>query len=79
MASPLALINIPVEFIKEHIDIIKHDLQHLFNYVLSCEKYPDEWDQGLLVAIPKRNNEIQPITIEPIFPKIFETILDNRI
>ena len=34
--------GIPVEFIKESIDIIKYDLQHLFNYVLSCEKYPDE-------------------------------------
>ena len=51
---------IPVEFIKESIDIIKYDLLHLFNHVLSCEKYPDEWGQGLLVGIPKGSNDIRP-------------------
>ena len=68
--------HIPVEFIKESIDIIKHDLQHIFNYVLSYEKYPDEWCHCLEVSSPKGSNGIRPITIEPIFPKIFETILD---
>ena len=67
------------EFIKESIDTIKYDLVDLYNYVLSCEKYPDAWGQGLCVAIPKGNKDIRPITIEPIFAKVFETILDNRI
>ena len=71
--------RIPVEFIKESIEIIKYDLVDLYNYVLSCEKYPDAWGQGLRVAIPKGNKDIRPITIEPIFAKVFETILDNRI
>ena len=31
------------------------------------------------VAIPKGDQDIRPITIEPIFAKIFETILDTRI
>ena len=36
------------------------------------------WVQGLWVAIPKGGKDIRPITIEPVFAKVFETILDNR-
>ena len=71
--------RIPVEFIKESIEIIKYDLTELFNYVLSQQKYPDRWGHGLRIAIPKGPQDIRPITIEPIFAKIFETVLDNRI
>ena len=39
--------RIPVECIKETIDVIKYDLQSLYNYVLACEKFPDSWGQSL--------------------------------
>ena len=71
--------RIPVEFVKECINVIKYDLKALYNYILSCEMYPEAWAQGLRVAIPKGDKDIRPITIEPIFAKVFETILDNRI
>ena len=71
--------RIPVEFIKQSIDLIKYDLQMLFNYVIASEVYPDAWGEGLRVAIPKGKDDIRPITIEPIFAKLFETIIDNRI
>ena len=46
---------------------------------IASEKYPDSWGEGLRVAIPKGKDDIRPITIEPIFAKLFETIIDNRI
>ena len=41
--------------------------------------YPSTWGEGLRVAIPKGEGDIRPITIERIFPKILETVLDQRI
>ena len=71
--------QIPIEFIKATIDAIKFDLKLLFDYILKSEIYPDSWGEGLRVTIPKGDNDIRPITIEPIFAKILETVLDNRI
>ena len=71
--------RIPVEFIKATINTIKHDMELIFNYILLKESYPLSWATGLRVAIPKGNSDIHPITIEPIFAKILETILDNRL
>ena len=71
--------RVPVEMIKSIIDIIKYDLQNLFNKILEKQCYPDSWGEGLRVVIPKGKDDIRPITIENIFPKIFETILDSRI
>ena len=71
--------RVPIEFVKETIDIVKDDLVLLFNYILASEKYPTKWCEGLRVAIPKSSTEVRPITIEPIFAKIFETILDYRV
>ena len=71
--------GIPVEFIKSTIDTIKPILETIFNYILTKEVYPQSWAHGLRVAIPKGEDDIRPITIEPIFAKILETIFDNRI
>ena len=71
--------GIPSEIVKYSINAIKHHLQALYNYILSSGVYPDCWCEGLRVAIPKNGNDIRPITIEPIFGKVLETILDNRI
>jgi hypothetical protein len=70
---------IPAEFIKFNVELIKHDLVILYNYILSKGEYPDEWAQGLRVAIPKGQGDMRPITIEPIFGKVLETIVDNRL
>ena len=69
----------PVDFIKCSIHSIKYHLMSLFNYVLDKEEYPDKWGDGLRVVIPKGDDDIRPITIEPLFAKIFETVLDGRI
>ena len=69
----------PIEYVKCTIDVIKEDLTCLFNHILQQGEYPDKWGEGLRVVIPKGANDIRPITIEPLFAKIFETVLDNRI
>jgi hypothetical protein len=71
--------GIPSEMVKHSVNAIKSHLQALYNYILSSGVYPDCWCEGLRVAIPKNENDVRPITIEPIFGKVLETILDNRI
>ena len=41
-------------------------------------EYPESWAEGLRVAICKGGDSIRPITIEPIFGKIFEIFLTTR-
>ena len=71
--------QIPIEFIKATIDEIKPHLQTIFNYILAKGEYPDKWAQGLRITLPMGKDDFRPITIEPAFSKIFETILDNRL
>ena len=41
--------------------------------------YPDQWAEGLRIALPKDNGvDVRPITITPILGNIMEMILDNR-
>jgi hypothetical protein len=70
---------IPAEFVKMNINQIKSHLTILYNYILSKGIYPAKWAEGLRVAIPKDGGDIRPITIEPVFGKIFEIIIDNRL
>jgi hypothetical protein len=70
---------IPAEFVKQNVHHLKSHLVTLYNYILSVGEYPDKWAEGLRVAIPKDGGDIRPITIEPVFGKIFETIIDNRV
>ena len=37
------------------------------------------WCEGLRVAIPKGDGDVRPITIEPVFGKIFEMIMAQRL
>ena len=70
---------IPAECVKASIHVIKSHLEILYNYILCSGMYPEEWAAGLRVAIPKGNDDIRPITIEPIFGKIFEIIMEQRL
>jgi hypothetical protein len=70
---------IPAECVKICAETIVPHLQMLYNYILSMETYPEKWAQGLRIAIPKGVDDIRPITIEPIFGKIFEIIVEKRL
>ena len=70
---------ISAECIKSNVEFLKHHLEFLFNYILNIGSYPEKWAEGLRIAIPKGGDDIRPITIEPIFGKIFEIIIENRL
>ena len=70
---------ISAEFIKASAPLIKPHLQQMYNYVLHSEVYPDSWAEGLRSALPKEGGDVRPITIVPMYAKIFEMIIDNRI
>ena len=65
--------RIPIEFLKQTIELIKFDLQLLCTYILEQEIYPDPWGNGLHVTLPKGNNDICPITIN------LYNIVDNHV
>ena len=71
--------RIPSQCIKGARDILVHHLCTLYNYILCKGQYPNEWAYGLRVAIPKGKDDIRPITIEPMFGKLFESIVDKRL
>jgi hypothetical protein len=71
--------SIASDFVKSTCDTIVNHLGVLFNYILEKGVYPDSWARGLRIPIPKGDSDIRPITIEPIFGKIFQTILDRRL
>ena len=48
-----SLDRFPIEFVKQIIHLIKYDLQLLFNYLMEIGMYPDKWDEGPRVTIPK--------------------------
>ena len=70
---------IPANCIKAGRDQLVHHLKLLFDYILAKESFPPKWAEGLRIAIPKGADDIRPITIEPIFGKIFEIMVDKRI
>ena len=70
---------IPAECVKICSQGIVSHLHVLYNYILSMETYVAEWAQGRHIAIPKGEDDIHPITIEPIFGKIFEIIVERNV
>ena len=70
---------IPAEIVKLSSEALIPHLEILYNFILAKEVYPSKWAEGLRIAIPKGDNDIRPITIEPIFGKIFEIILEKRL
>jgi hypothetical protein len=71
--------SIAGDFVKFTCDTIVKHLVVLFNVILEKGDYPTSWAMGLRIPIPKGVSDIRPITIEPIFGKIFQTILDRRL
>ena len=59
------------------MDLSNH-LQCVLNYILENGSFPEKWGHSLRIAIHKRNDDICPITMDPIFGEIFKTIVDHR-
>ena len=55
-----------------------------FNYLMSIEKFPDELKLGKITPILKKDNEellenYRPVSTLPIFGKIFEKVIYDRL
>ena len=77
--------GIPIEFYKEFIDIIKKDLQKIFNEILfTNKKTPKTWNQAIITLIPKKGDidylkYWRPISLLCVDYKILTNILANRL
>ena len=78
--------GIPVEFYKELFDILKKDLQNIFNKVLfNLETTPKTWNQAITTLIPKQTENLhslkycRPISLLSTDYKILTKILANRL
>ena len=49
--------RIPIEFYREFIEIIKKDLEKIFNEILfTNKKTPKTWNQAIITLITKKGN-----------------------
>ena len=75
--------GLPVEFYKYSGGVLDNLLVALFNWIFENGHYPDEWCEGVIDPIHKKDDILIPenyrkITIIPALGKIFETVLNNR-
>ena len=56
--KPPGIDGISIEFYKEVFDLLKKDLQDIFNYVLFEQKTtPKTWNQAMISLIPKQTEK----------------------
>ena len=78
--------GIPIEFFKEFFELLKKDLQDIFNNVLFEQKTtPKTWNQAIISIIPKQTEKLnslkywRPISLLCTDYKILTKILANRL
>ena len=76
--------NLPSELIKECKESMSSDLCDLFNYMIEKREFPDIWAEGIRSAIYKAGAKLDPtnyrgITVLPVFSKIFEMAIHDRL
>ena len=57
---------------------------HIFNKSISTGTFPNQWKTAIIIPIPKKQNpqllsDYRPISILPLFSKIFEKIIVSKI
>ena len=75
---------IPGDFIKECKDSLADTLCDVYNYMIANKTFPYKWAEGIRSAVFKSGSKKDPnnyrgITILPIFEKIFEIVIYNRL
>ena len=77
--------GIPVEFYKYFFDLLKQDLQHIFNYLLFQQRTtPKTWNKAIISLIPKQREKLnslkywRPISLLWTDYKILTKIPANR-
>lgn len=76
--------DFPIKLIKNASAVLCPVLVNHFNYLISIGKFPDELKIGKITPIYKKENEellenYRPVSTLPIFGKIFEKIIYNRL
>ena len=71
--------GLPAEILILNKKTLSPHLAHLYNYILGKAEYPQQWAEGLRMALPKDGGkDIRPITITPLLGKALESIFDTR-
>ena len=75
---------VPGDFIKHCKDNLTDVLYEVYNYMLATKTFPTKWSEGIRSSVFKngdrRNtNNYRGITVLPIFEKIFEIMVYNRL
>ncbi|XP_059223077.1 uncharacterized protein LOC131996900 [Stomoxys calcitrans] len=76
--------GVPIRFLRLIFPLISRLIVHLFNNILMTSSYPDAWKIARVVPIPKISrpttpSDFRPISILPVFSKIFEILLNRQI
>ena len=83
--KPPGIDGFPIEFYKDFFQILKSDLQNLYNNTLfQTKNTPKTWNQALITLLPKNGNIEQqkywrPISLLCVDYKILTKILENRL
>ena len=72
------------EYFIESLDILSSHLVDIFNAILNSGYFPNQWSEGIIVPVYKKNDpsdvqNYRGITLVSCFSKIFTGILNNRI
>ena len=75
---------IPAEFIKACYGSFIQNICDVLNYCIELRQFPDTWAEGLRTSVYKAGDELNPdnyrgITVLPIFKKIFEIVVQQRL
>eukprot|EP00057_Strongylocentrotus_purpuratus_P006372 XP_011660846.1 PREDICTED: uncharacterized protein LOC105436707 [Strongylocentrotus purpuratus] len=76
--------DLPARLIREFAPELADPLARIFNECLQSGVFPDQWKLSNIVPIPKVKpcqsfDQLRPISLTPIFAKIFETFLSSWI
>jgi len=76
--------DIPESVVKQCIQLIKGPLAHIYNVSLNSGVFPDEWKTAKVKPLYKKGDrynmlKYRPISIIPVFAKLLERLMYNRI
>ena len=75
--------DIPIRVIKRAVPTLVDDLVQLYNQCIKCSVFPSSFKVGRITPIYKKGDEqllenYRPVSILPIFGKIFEKMMHSR-
>jgi len=75
---------IPKSLVKQCIQLIKRPFAHIYNVLLNSGIFPDEWKTAKVKPLYKKGDrydmcDYRPISIIPVFAKLLERLMYNRI